>query len=234
MLRCRACGAENQAGNRFCGQCGKSLMSVCPACGGALQSGMRFCGHCGAPLAGRHPSPPNAASPSVAPSPAARTGSAGELRWVSVLFVDLVGHTTWSESRDAEDVREMLSGYFAVARAVVARYGGVLEKFIGDAVMAVWGAPVAHDDDAERAVRAALDLVGAVAEYGAGIDLTGLQARAGVVTGRAAAWQSPGEGLVAGDRVNTAARIQSLADTVLRELAFQPGDRPRRLVVDIQ
>ena len=85
----------------------------------------------------------------------------------SVLFCDLVGFTPLSESRDPEAVRELLSRYFEVARTVIGRYGGVVEKFIGDAVMAVWGTPAATEGDAERAVRAGLDLVAAVAELGA-------------------------------------------------------------------
>ena len=88
------------------------------------------------------------------------------MRLVSVLFVDLVGFTSLSESRDPEDVRELLGHYFDSARTIVDRYGGVIEKFIGDAVMAVWGAPVAREDDAERAVRAALEMVDAVAVFG--------------------------------------------------------------------
>ena len=133
-----------------------------------------------------------------------------ELRHVSVLFCDLVGFTPFSEKRDPEEVREVLSGYFDLARAIVARYGGVVEKFIGDAVMAVWGAPVAKEDDAERAVRAGLELVSAVAAYGIEHS-TDLQARVGIVTGGAATTETPEEGLVIGDRVNTAARIQSAA-----------------------
>jgi len=131
---------------------------------------------------------------------------------VSVVFVDLVNYTAWSESQDAENVRELLSGYFEVARTVIGRYGGVVEKFIGDAVMAVWGAPQAHEDDAERAVRASLEIVAAVAEFGQRRGLADLRARAGVVTGQVATWASPGEGLVTGDRVNSAARVQSVAE----------------------
>ena len=93
----------------------------------------------------------------------AQTPSSAERKQVSVLFVDLVGFTSMSESRDAEEVRELLTGYFDLASDVIGRYGGTIEKFIGDAVMAVWGTPVAHEDDAERAVRAALELVDAVA-----------------------------------------------------------------------
>ena len=130
---------------------------------------------------------------------------------MSVLFVDLVGFTSLSESRDAEDVRELLGRYFDSARTIVDRYGGVIEKFIGDAVMAVWGVPVAREDDAERAVRAALEVVDAVAVFGAEVGAPGLAARAGVVTGQVAALENPGEGLVVGDRVNTASRVQSAA-----------------------
>ncbi len=96
----------------------------------------------------------------------------------SVLFVDLVGFTTLSESRDPEEVRELLSRYFALARTVIGRYGGIVEKFIGDAVMAVWGTPVALEGDRERAVRAGLDLVAEVVALGEAAGATGLD-RAG-------------------------------------------------------
>ena len=131
----------------------------------------------------------------------------------SVLFCDVVGFTPLSEARDPEAVRELLSEYFGVARTVIGRYGGVVEKFIGDAVMAVWGTPVAAEGDAERAVRAALDLVAAVAELGAEAGVPGLAARAGVVTGEVAVTLgAAGEGMVAGDAVNTASRVQAAAE----------------------
>jgi class 3 adenylate cyclase/predicted ATPase len=131
----------------------------------------------------------------------------------SVLFCDVVGFTPLSEAQDPEAVRELLSEYFAVARTVITRYGGVVEKFIGDAVMAVWGTPAATEGDAERAVRAALDLVIAVAELGAEAGLPGLAARAGVVTGEVAVnLGAVGEGMVAGDAVNTASRVQAAAE----------------------
>ncbi|MDQ6811846.1 MAG: AAA family ATPase, partial [Actinomycetota bacterium] len=127
---------------------------------------------------------------------------------MSVLFADLVGFTALSASRDAEETRDLLSRYFELARTLVARYGGTVEKFIGDAVMAVWGTPVATESDAERAVRAALDLVASIPELDPG--LTG---RAGVLTGEAAVTiGAEGEGMVAGDVVNTASRIQSAAE----------------------
>ncbi|MGA7087363.1 MAG: adenylate/guanylate cyclase domain-containing protein, partial [Candidatus Dormiibacterota bacterium] len=168
---CSSCGKENAPGRNFCGECGSPLAEVCPVCGFANDDTEKFCGKCGARL-------PNAdavaatAGAGTAPSSAATTAQVGssvvaELRLVSVLFLDLVGFTALSESRDPEEVRDLLSRYFDVCRALIERYGGTVEKFIGDAVMAVWGAPVATEDDAERAVRAGLDLVAAVAALGA-------------------------------------------------------------------
>jgi class 3 adenylate cyclase/tetratricopeptide (TPR) repeat protein len=136
-----------------------------------------------------------------------------ERRVCSVLFCDVVGFTPLSESRDPEAVRELLSQYFEVARTVIGRYGGVVEKFIGDAVMAVWGTPLAAEGDPERAVRAALDLVAAVEVLGAEAAAADLAARAGVVTGEVAVTLGAvGEGMVAGDAVNTAARVQAAAE----------------------
>jgi predicted ATPase/class 3 adenylate cyclase len=129
-----------------------------------------------------------------------------------VLFADLVGYTALSESRDFEDVRELQTRYFDLARTIVERYGGTVEKFIGDAVMALWGAPVTQEDDAERAVRAALELVDGVATLGAGDEPSDLRLRAGVLTGEAAVTLgATGQGMVTGDLVNTASRIQAAA-----------------------
>ena len=123
-----------------------------------------------------------------------------------------MGFTALSEVRDPEDVRELLSRYFDMARLLVARYGGTVEKFIGDAVMAVWGVPTAHEDDAERAVRAGLDLVAAVGALGEEIGASGLAMRVGVVTGEVAVTLGAvGEGMVGVMSVNTAARVQAVA-----------------------
>ena len=210
-MRCGACGGENPDGKRFCEDCGGALAAACSACGAQLGPGKRFCGDCGTPVGAATASggSPTVVLDSAQPS-LLLAAPPTELRHVSVLFCDLVGFTPFSEKRDAEEVREVLSGYFELARAIVGRYGGVVEKFIGDAVMAVWGAPVAKEDDAERAVRAGLELVSAVAAYGTEHQ-SDLQARVGIVTGGAATTESAEEGLVIGDRVNTAARIQSAA-----------------------
>ncbi|HEV8099819.1 MAG TPA: adenylate/guanylate cyclase domain-containing protein, partial [Gaiellaceae bacterium] len=199
-MTCPSCGTENRAGAKFCVKCGGGLALACPACGSGYQPGDVFCAECGASLAGSSP-----ADVPVVP--------AAERKLVSVLFADLVGFTSLSEQRDSEDTRELLSRYFDTCRRLIELYGGTVEKFIGDAVMAVWGTPTATEDDAERAVRAALDLVAAVSALGDEVGTPELRARAGVLTGEAAVTLgAEGEGMVAGDLVNTASRIQSLAE----------------------
>jgi len=204
-VRCLACGTGNGADRKFCGECGSPLARACPSCGAANAPTVKFCGECGTALL--------ASAPAATPETTAPSSPTAERRLVSVLFADLVGHTTFSEERDAEDVRELLSRYFETARTVIERYGGTVEKFIGDAVMAVWGTPVAHEDDPERAVRAALDLLDAVRALGSEVGAAELRARAGVLTGEAAVTLgAEGQGMVAGDLVNTASRIQSAAE----------------------
>ncbi|HLW18285.1 MAG TPA: adenylate/guanylate cyclase domain-containing protein, partial [Actinomycetota bacterium] len=209
-MDCPSCGAENRAGAKFCKVCGTSLSLVCPN-GHPVEAGAQFCDECGAAV--RPPArATQAAVASSAPVSAAAPVPSGERRLVSVLFADLVGFTTLSESRDVEEVRELLSRYFDTCRRLITRYGGTVEKFIGDAVMAVWGTPVAREDDAERAVRAALELVDAVSAMGSSVGAPDLRARAGVLTGEAAVMiGGTTEGMVAGDLVNTASRVQSAA-----------------------
>jgi class 3 adenylate cyclase/tetratricopeptide (TPR) repeat protein len=198
-VNCVTCGAHNDPATKFCEQCGSRLAAACVSCGSPLKEDARFCGECGTPVVA------TAAASDVATTPAA--APVAERRLVTVLFADLVGFTPFSEERDAEEVRETLSRYFDLAKEVVSRYGGTVEKFIGDAVMAVWGTPTAHEDDGERAVRAALELVEAVPAIAPGI-----QARAGLLTGEAVVTLgATDQGMVAGDLVNTASRLQSVA-----------------------
>jgi class 3 adenylate cyclase len=165
------------------------VAGICTRCGQENPESARFCNACGAPLAGP-------------------TATAEERRVVSVVFIDLVGFTARSESLDPEDVRAFLTPYYEGVRAELERFGGRVEKFIGDAVMGVFGAPVAFGDDHERAVRAAL----AVRDW-AGED--GLQVRIAVNTGEAIvdleARPEQGQAMIAGDVVNTAARLQTAA-----------------------
>ncbi len=202
-MTCAQCGTVNEAGRKFCTECGSALVLVCAVCGTENPPTSKFCGECGTPLvAGAVPG----AAPVVPAAPYT------ERRLVSVLFVDLVGFTGFAEDRDAEDVRTVLSRYFDLAADAVQCHGGIVEKYIGDAVMAVWGTPLAHEDDAERAVRAALEIVPDVAALGRELGLP-LQARAAVLTGEAAASiGAVDQALVTGDLVNTASRLQGAAE----------------------
>ncbi|MDQ3553022.1 MAG: AAA family ATPase [Chloroflexota bacterium] len=169
--------------------------------------GARFCGQCGSRFDGALEQP--AGSPTTGGEPVI------ERRLVSLLFADLVGFTARSETQDPEQVREFLTAYFDAASQIIDRYGGAVEKFIGDAVMAVWGTPATHEDDAERAVRAALDLVDAVQALktpGGDVSAEPIQLRAAVMSGQAAVTVGAvGQGMVAGDLVNTCSRLQSAA-----------------------
>ena len=203
-MTCGSCGGENRAGQRFCSHCGNPLELSCPSCGAANEPGDRFCGSCGTALV---------TDAGAGARPASTPAGGSERRLVSILFADLVGFTTLSEHLDPEEVRELLSRYFDRCRTLIERYGGTVEKFIGDAVMAVWGTPVAREDDAERAVRAALALTQAVSALGADAGMPDLKVRAGVLTGSAAVdLAAAGEGMVLGDAVNTASRLQSIAE----------------------
>ncbi|HZU60774.1 MAG TPA: adenylate/guanylate cyclase domain-containing protein, partial [Solirubrobacteraceae bacterium] len=209
MNVCPACGGEVSPGQRFCGHCGTPLAVACAACGAENPPGHRFCGSCGSTLSNGGA----AAAPSPGMTGASLRGPLAERRLVSVLFADLVGFTTLSEHRDPEEVRELLSQYFDRSRSLIERYGGTVEKFIGDAVMAVWGTPVAREDDPERAVRAALALTADVSVLGQEVGMPELRLRAGVLTGNAAVEVgAEGEGMVLGDTVNTASRLQSMAE----------------------
>ena len=171
-------------------------MTTCPNCGAENRDGARFCDTCGATLGATAP-------------------VREERKVVSVLFTDLVGFTSRAEQLDPEDVRATLSPYYARLRSEIERHGGTVEKFIGDAVMAVFGAPVAHEDDPERAVRAALAIREAIRELNEAEPTFELQLRSAVTTGEAlislGARPDEGEGMASGDVVNTAARLQAAA-----------------------
>jgi len=207
-MRCPSCEEEAPDGKRFCVNCGAALVATCARCSAPLLDGERFCGDCGTPVA-------NAPLPTlkIVEPESGDEAPMVERRLCSVLFVDLVGFTPLAEKRDPEEVRELLSRYFDRAQTIVGNYGGTVEKFIGDAVMAVWGAPTANEDDAERAVRAGLELVAAVSELGREARVVDLAARGGIVTGEVAITIGKvAEGMVLGDTVNSASRVQGVAE----------------------
>jgi hypothetical protein len=224
MIPCSNCGAETKDGAKFCHGCGAPLGLACSACGAPSEPDHAFCEQCGAPLSANGAT----AAPVVVPTQS-RQDPIAERRLVSVLFADLVGFTSLSESRDSEEVRELLSRYFDTCRRLIELYGGTVEKFIGDAVMAVWGTPTATEDDAERAVRAALDLVAAVTALGDEVGISELRARAGVLTGEATVTiGAEGEGMVAGDLVNTARASSRPPSRARCSSARRHAERPSR------
>lgn len=154
-MNCRACGTGSQDGRRFCANCGASLQSICPRCGSATECGDRFCGECGVALAS--PSPP---APAVAPAP-----PDGERKQLTVLFADVKGSMDLQESLDPEDWAAVVNDLVEVLAEGVQRFGGTVDKFTGDGVMALFGAPVAQEDHARRACLAALHLVGSISHY---------------------------------------------------------------------
>lgn len=199
---CPGCGELGDAAQRFCGHCGAALAQSCAACGEDNPPGFRFCGACGAACDAGGSSPPDATE-----------RIDGERRWVTVLFADLSGFTALSERSDPEEIRSMVDGCMREMGEVVQRYGGSVDKVIGDALMAVFGAPVAHEDDSERAVRAALDIQRRASE--AAEVFGGLCVRIGVNTGEVMFAPVGPDGsrefTVMGDTVNTAARLQAAA-----------------------
>lgn len=216
---------------RFCGYCGTALPLVCLACGGTVPPGMRFCGHCGASLAGFPSSTEvNTTAPALPlASPVASTQPNGpssflapapeERRLVTALFCDLVGFTPLAEQLDPEEVRDFQAAYFAAMAEQIERYGGIVEKYAGDAVLALFGVPLAHEDDAERAVLCALGMQIAIEPVAATIRARWQlepAIRVGVNTGEvvSGAWNASGRQDVAvtGDAVNTAARLQAAAE----------------------
>src|SRR6266852_5356326 len=227
-ISCLNCGHHNPPRNRFCGGCGNPLPSTCPSCGAANPAGNRFCGVCGNALVGTAPlSVPTPSSVDTSPTRRSSipSGSPGvnlverERRLVTVLFCDLVGFTPLSEQLDPEDVREIQSLYFGRMSREIGRFGGTVEKYAGDAVLVFFGVPVAHEDDAERAIRCGLNMHRALEPLATevrnrwGVELA---LRVGVNTGEVVSgmWDIGGrkDYAVSGDAVNTAARLQAVAE----------------------
>lgn len=222
---CTSCGTQNPQGQRFCGNCGSQFPISCPSCSAINPSGQKFCGSCGAALTVATPMaalPPNISTSvtAVTIETAPNTTPTSvvveeERRIVTALFCDLVGFTPLSEALDPEEVREIQTMYFAQMNAELHRFGGSVEKYAGDAVLALFGAPVAHEDDAERAVRCALAMQEAfqpVADMAKREWDVELALRIGVNTGEAisGAWDVEGrrDYSATGDVVNTAARLR--------------------------
>src|SRR5712671_6796254 len=173
-MRCSKCGTDNAAGSRFCNQCATSLNKLCPKCASDNAPEARFCAQCAAPLDGAAPIRAEA-------EPSDRL--TGERRHLTVLFCDLVGSTQIAAQLDPEEWRETVAGYQRAAAEAISRFGGHVAKYLGDGVMAFFGYPEAHDNDAERAARAGLALLDAIATLNEHPTHPKLSARIGIDSG---------------------------------------------------
>ncbi len=220
-MQCSHCHAVNTDERRFCAECGKALTVGCRACGFDNQPGARFCGGCGAPLA-REP---------VRERPAP-TGSDAERRQLTVMFCDLVGSTELSHRLDPEDLRALLDRYQSAVAAVVERFAGHIARYVGDGVLVYFGYPSAHEDDAQRAVRAGLAIAAAVPQIAAASPSAPRPAvRIGINTGIVVAGDiGSGERreqmAIVGETPNVAARLQAVAEPG----GVVIGESTRRLV----
>jgi len=172
-MKCGKCQFEKREGARFCNECGHTLESVCPKCGSANRPGSRFCDECGHDLGMHKEAPPIDFSQPRSYTPkflaekilTTRSSIEGERKLVTVLFADVANYTCISEKLDREEVHQILDGCFKILMDKVHRYEGTINQFTGDGVMALFGAPVAHEDHAQRACHAALAIQRAIAGY---------------------------------------------------------------------
>jgi class 3 adenylate cyclase len=224
-MRCSRCGFENPAGMKFCGQCASPLSWPCPQCGFENPTGFAFCGQCATPLTEPLPAASSQAPLSYTPRHlaekilASRSALEGERKQVTVLFADVSGFTSISEQLDPEDVHQLMNRAFALMLEEVHRYEGTVNQFLGDGLMALFGAPIAHEDHAQRAVHAALGIQRVLQGYAAELQRTrgmAFRVRLGLNTGLVVVG-SIGDNLrmdytAVGDTTNVAARLQAAAD----------------------
>jgi class 3 adenylate cyclase/predicted ATPase len=206
-MHCSKCGFENSVGNNFCVHCGNSLIGLCTKCGAENSPTSNFCGKCGAPL--------NApVSPSVATTrPVQAPEVFGERRHLTILFCDVVGSVTLTARLDPEEWRATVAGYQRAASEAITRLGGEVARYVGDGIMAFFGYPVAHENDAERAVRAGLAILEAIVHLNRQPAHAQLAVRIGIDSGRVVVGSGTGNAVDAfGDTANIAARVQAAAE----------------------
>jgi class 3 adenylate cyclase len=201
-MRCPKCDTENRESAKFCDKCGARLLLSCAACGAENRPDAKFCGECGASL--------NVAL--SAPALSTKAGHVAERRHLTVLLCDLVGSTALAAQLDPEEWRETVAGYQRAATDAITRFDGYVARYVGDGVLAFFGYPEAHDNDAERAVRASLALLTALDQLNQESGHTKLSARIGIDSGAVVVGGGTGqEADVFGDAPNIAARVQAEA-----------------------
>ena len=210
-MRCSKCHSDNREERKFCASCGAAIVVACQTCGASNIPNERFCGECGAPLDGK----------ALEPEPSAHEQSiAGERRHLTILFCDLVGSVTLTSQLDPEEWRTTVAGYQRAASEAVTLFGGEVMRYIGDGIMAFFGYPIAHDNDAERAARAGLELLDVISKLnqrsGTGFSLSSpvrFAARVGIDSGAVVVGAGAGnEADVFGETPNIASRVQAAAE----------------------
>jgi class 3 adenylate cyclase/predicted ATPase len=222
-MHCPSCNASLKEGSKFCEQCGSVLPRVCLTCGHANSAQARFCSECGVGLVPGKPS--LAASIGPRPTPLATPASSAERRQLTIMFCDMVGSSALSTRLDPEELRDVVSAFQSFCAAEIKDLGGMVAQYLGDGVLAYFGYPAAHEDDAERAVRAGLAILEAVGTLKPATNVT-LQARIGIASGivvvgdlgRVGVTQ---ENAAIGETTNLAARLQSLAEP--NTMVIAPG-----------
>src|SRR5713101_4877009 len=203
-MRCQNCSAENPQGAKFCIQCATPFQHRCQKCGFENPSQARFCAECAAPL--------DAAAP-IGVEAEPRDSLAGERRHLTLLFCDLVGSTEIASHLDPEEWRAIIADYHRAAAQAIERFGGSVAQYLGDGVMAYFGWPEAHDNDAERAARAGLAIQEAITKLNEHPARPKLAARVGIDSGTVVVGAGAGKDTdVFGDTPNIAARVQSAAE----------------------
>ncbi|MBI6547018.1 MAG: tetratricopeptide repeat protein [Cyanobacteria bacterium NC_groundwater_1444_Ag_S-0.65um_54_12] len=217
-MNCPSCAAPAVEGAKFCSQCGAKLAQVCSACQAPVKEGQRFCAQCGAMLQSSGAAAPEPVQRANEVFSSTRQSPEADRRVVTVLFTDVSGFTAMSEKLDPEEVTEIVNNFFKVLTEPIYRYGGVVDKYIGDAIMALFGAPIAHEDDPERAVRAAWEMQVAAKRHAEELEARtgiGLKVRIGLNTGLVVAGTVGGnqrsDYTVMGDTVNLAQRMEANA-----------------------
>src|SRR5712692_566565 len=162
-MRCTSCGFANPEGTKFCIDCGSPLTNRCPHCEHENLPRAKFCGECGASLTAEGQGPKSQVQSLESQSgPTERAASTGERRQLTVMFCDLVGSTALSTQLDPEELRVVVQEYQVACATIIERYEGHIAQYLGDGLLVYFGYPVAHEDDARRAVRAGLEIPGAL------------------------------------------------------------------------
>src|SRR3972149_3428790 len=224
-MHCPSCGFENSEEMKFCGECAAPLKNLCPKCGFENPPRFKFCGECAMPLTEQTQVPKTTKQIDKQQDETAQVGSPSverkvpeaERRQLTVMFCDLVGSTTLSEQLDPEELRDVVRIYQEVCAEVIDRFEGHIAQYLGDGLLVYFGYPLAHEDDAQRAVRGGLEIVGAISELSLPTLLQGsLQVRIGIHTGPVVVGEigrgEKREQLALGDTLNIASRLQNLAE----------------------